>query len=564
MIFNMEKTIIGIIGGTNGLGNWFKYFFEKNKYKLIISGRKTRLTNIDLAKKSDIVIVAVPIHSTIDVIAEILPYLKDNALLMDITSLKINPINEMKKAKKTIGIVGLHPLFGPLITSIENQYIAVNEIRENKLWKKIKKLFLENKAQLIYIDSKEHDRKMALMQALLHFMNLCYTKTLFNNNLNIEGKFSTPVFRLQSIIIGRILGQNPYLYADLQMQNPMFDEILNSFVNVINKNKKIIETKNKKKFVEEFNDLKNQMQNFIKTSEIKTSSILDDMEKTKEQISFSFQKTPKTTSEIIEKIGYLGPSGTHTHFAATKIFKNKSLLPVNTIGEIFEKIANHQLDSAIIPAENSTNGIVYETYDNLVNTNICVLTSFRQIIHHNLIARCKNINSIKKIVSHPQAIAQTRIWLKQKIPSAKIIFTSSTTNAIQKYKDKSVAFIGSKIAAKEYNLNILKENIENSKNNTTEFYAIAEDGTPAEYFTQTKTLMAVTIYNRVGVLKDFLSVFSKYSINLTKLFSRPSQVKQWDYYFFIEAQIKPNNKIINKIQEELKKYCPLVKILGGT
>ncbi|MCK5477075.1 MAG: prephenate dehydrogenase/arogenate dehydrogenase family protein, partial [Candidatus Aenigmarchaeota archaeon] len=195
----MKKPVIGIIGGTHGLGNWFKAFFENNKYSVLISGRKTKLTNIELTKKSDVVIVSVPIRETSQVIKEILPFLKDDSLLMDFTSVKTEPLNEMKKAKKTIGVVGLHPLFGPLVTNISNQYIAVCMKRENKLWKEMKKLLEKEGANLVNMTANEHDKQMAIMQALLHFVNLSYVKTLCEKKITPEGNFSTPVFQLQTM-----------------------------------------------------------------------------------------------------------------------------------------------------------------------------------------------------------------------------------------------------------------------------------------------------------------------------------------------------------------------------
>ena len=196
------KPTVGIVGGTHGIGNWFKIFFEKNNYNVLISGRKTKLTNTALAEQSDIVIISVPIAVTIEVIKEIIPHLKDNSLLMDFTSLKKEPIEEMKKAKKTIGVIGLHPMFGPLVKDIKGQYIGICPKRENKLWKQIKELFEKNKANLIYIEPNEHDRQMALIQALVHFINLAYVKTLLQSNIDIKGRFSTPIFRFQTMICG--------------------------------------------------------------------------------------------------------------------------------------------------------------------------------------------------------------------------------------------------------------------------------------------------------------------------------------------------------------------------
>ena len=555
----MKKPVIGIIGGTHGLGNWFKSFFQNNKYPVLISGRKTKLTNIELTKKSDVVIVSVPIEKTSQVIKEILPFLNDNSLLMDFTSVKTEPLNEMKKAKKTIGVVGLHPLFGPLVTNISNQYIAVCMKRENKLWKEMKKLFEEKGATLINMTVNEHDKQMAVMQALLHFVNLSYVKTLCEKKITPEGNFSTPVFQLQTMIFGRILGQNPNLYANIQMRNSEFKDILRAYAKIVNEEKEIIEKKDEKAFVKNFNKLKTQLDSFIKASEIKTTSILEQQKKTNINIDFSEKK-----SKEIKNICYFGPKGTHTHTAASLLFPSKSLIPSNTISSIFEKITNNEVDAGLVPAENSTEGIVCETFDNLVYSDVFVNMSFKQLIHHNLLSRTKDINSIKVVVSHPQAVAQTREWMRENLPKAQVLFGASTTKVIDQYKDNTVGFIGSIIAAKEYNLNILKENIEDLKGNTTEFYLISKNKKLDDLYKPKKTLLVVTAYERMGVLKDILCVFFRHSINLTKLFSRPGRTKQWDYYFFMEAEVNKKDPVLEKVMDELKEYCPLVKVLGGT
>ncbi|MBI5148267.1 prephenate dehydrogenase/arogenate dehydrogenase family protein, partial [Candidatus Pacearchaeota archaeon] len=105
-----KKLTVGIIGGRGLLGKIFKKFFRKYGFKVLISGRKTKLTNIGLAKRADIIIVSVPIHSTISVIKEIAPYTRKEQLLMDFTSIKEEPIKEMLKSKASV--IGLHPMFG--------------------------------------------------------------------------------------------------------------------------------------------------------------------------------------------------------------------------------------------------------------------------------------------------------------------------------------------------------------------------------------------------------------------------------------------------------------------
>ena len=281
--------------------------------------------------------------------------------------------------------------------------------------------------------------------------------------------------------------------------------------------------------MENFEDLKKELDSFIKTSQIKTSSILEDYEKTNLNLSFV-----KTSPSKIKTISYLGPVGTHTHAAASSLFHDKELIPSNTISSVFEKIMNKEADAGVVPAENSTEGMVCETYDNLVTSDVFINVSVKRRIHHNLLARTKNIQQIKTVVSHPQAIAQTRKWLKKNLPDAELVTGASTTKVINQYNDSAVAFIGTKIAAKEYGLNILAEYIEDLSCNVTDFYIISKNKKLNDIYKAKKIMIVVIIYDIVGSLKDILSVFFKHSINLTKIFSRPSRLRQGDYIFLLK------------------------------
>ena len=188
----IPKTI-GIIGGTGRMGQWFKALFEKKGYRVLVSGQHTVLTNQALAQKSDVVIVSVPISITEDIIEEVGPYVREEALFMDFTSLKKAPVEAMLKFSRA-EVIGVHPLFGPGVKGLKGQTIVLCPARGDKWLPWVKEVFKE--AHLEITTPEEHDKIMAVIQSLTHFILLAFGLTLkqlpFDNNFM---RFTTPTFR---------------------------------------------------------------------------------------------------------------------------------------------------------------------------------------------------------------------------------------------------------------------------------------------------------------------------------------------------------------------------------
>ena len=267
------------------------------------------------------------------------------------------------------------------------------------------------------------------------------------------------------------------------------------------------------------------------------------------------------------KIGFLGPKGTFSHQAAIKILSEKNLfVSLPTIKQIFERVNNQEIDFGVVPVENTIGGIVSETINSLINYPLKVNGSFNVRIEHSLLSPTKNKRNIEIIKSHPQALEQCRGWLEKNLPKIKLETVPSTIFPILERKNKNIGFICSKIAAKVYNLNILAKNIEENRDNFTKFYLISSgiDKKLQKQLKAKKTLILLTVYNRVGILRDILDVFAKENLNLTAIHSIPSRVKPWDYLFFIEIQAPLSCLKIKKALKAIQKYCPVIKLLGTT
>ena len=556
-MLNNKKPLIGIIGGNGKMGNWFKIFFEKQQLKVIISDKNTKLSNIDLAKKADIVIVSVPINIAVNVIEEIRDYMKKNSLLIDFTSVKIETVKAMEKAK--CGTLGIHPLFGPLAVDLKNQNIIFCKHKNHKYALFLKKLFLKNNAKIIEISPEEHDLQMAFLQSLVHFSNIVFSYFLYTKKFQPLPSFFTPVFKLQSLVFGRILAQDSKLYADIGIKNPYFKKLLTEYIGEIIAFQKNIEQGDYKEFQKKFKQASSYLSNFVKIAEGKTTEILKTIEKQPIKIGNLKKLNVKKA-----KIGFLGPKGTFSWTAAKKIAPhNSSLKSFLTIRDIFEGVNNLEIDFGVVPIQNMIAGIVSETMHSFIDYPIYVLTSFKIPIHHHLLSREKEIKNIKIIKSHPQALSQCSIWLAKNLPKALKIPSSSTVSPISENKfSKKIGFIASKETAKIFKLNILAENIEDSKENFTKFFFIAREFNK-DIFKKTNieaknTLLLLSVYDRPGVLRDILNIFAKRRINLAALHSIPSHFHPWDYLFFLEIE----SLDIKNTLKELDKYCLFTRIIG--
>ncbi len=254
-----EPDFIGIIGGTGRMGQWFKSFFESKGYRVLISGRKTKLTNQELARRCDVVIVSVPINVTVKIIEEIGPYVRGNCLLMDFTSLKTEPVRAMLRATNDkVEVIGAHPLFGPGICGLKEQTIVLCPARGKTWLDWLKRVFKE--ARLELTTPEEHDQIMAVIQALTHFLFIAFGTTVADLSFCSETlqRYSTPNFRvLWERIIG-LTSQNPEIYGAIQFDNPFYKErVLPLFWKHLEKLKDIVSNQNQKAFTEMFKKIEN-------------------------------------------------------------------------------------------------------------------------------------------------------------------------------------------------------------------------------------------------------------------------------------------------------------------
>ncbi len=229
-------TSVAIIGGYGGMGKLFARILKRSGLWVVIAGPRPEKGNAvarelkvlfeednkKAASAADIVIITVPIDKTADVINQIAPAMKPGSLLMDLTSVKKMPCEIMEKAaSENVEVVGCHPVFGPTVTDFKGQNIVMCKVRGEKWFTFMKKTFEREGAGVTVCTPEEHDKAMGVVQGMTHFMLISAGITMKDLDFDMTSSknFSSPVYGLIIDLIGRILGQDPKLYGEIQLNN---------------------------------------------------------------------------------------------------------------------------------------------------------------------------------------------------------------------------------------------------------------------------------------------------------------------------------------------------------
>ncbi len=264
------------------------------------------------------------------------------------------------------------------------------------------------------------------------------------------------------------------------------------------------------------------------------------------------------------KIAYLGPEGTWTHQAAIKKFgRSVSYAPQTNFAEVFDQVARRAADYGVVPIENSTEGAVSHTLDLFVDSPLHICAQILLRIENGLMAAIPR-EKITTLYSHPQVFGQCRAWILQNFPHAELVEVSSTTKAAQIARDQAAhgaAALGGALAAQLYGLTLLESSIQDRSTNTTRFLVISEKTCPPTGHDRTSILFS--IHDRPGSLVQALQAFDHFHINLSKIESRPSKRKNWEYIFYVDLAGHCDSPEVLKAFDELARHCSLVKVLGS-
>ena len=236
-----DDNTVGIIGGRGTMGRFFRDVFEKEGYRVIVSGRETPLSARDLAQQACIIIVSVPIRETVAVINDIAPFLSGGQVLCDLTSVKRGAIEAMLATPAQV--LGLHPMFGPGVSSLAGQtVIAVPARCMSAAGDEIMGILSRQGARVTVATAAEHDRMMAVIQGLMHFSTLVVAETMRDIGAAPAEllRYQSPIYHIETAIIGRILGQDADLYGPILQDNPAVREVVASFSHAASRLQEIV------------------------------------------------------------------------------------------------------------------------------------------------------------------------------------------------------------------------------------------------------------------------------------------------------------------------------------
>jgi prephenate dehydrogenase len=270
----MKKILL--VGGNGGMGKMFQHFLSRKSGYQISIFEKEDWQDPSVLTDQDIVLITTPIHLTENIIAEVCPYLSNNTILADFTSVKQTPLSCMLKYHQG-PVVGLHPIFGPLIESADEQVIVCCEGRypEKYNW------FIEDIAnigfEIALMTAKEHDEAMDFIQGIEHFSTYCLGKFLQEKKVDIDSlmKISSPNYKYELNIVGRLFNQKPELYADIIMSDEERIKTINDFVKSIQVQNKDIQNQSREKFIQDFESIKKWMGDFTEKAYTESNNILN-------------------------------------------------------------------------------------------------------------------------------------------------------------------------------------------------------------------------------------------------------------------------------------------------
>lgn len=263
------------------------------------------------------------------------------------------------------------------------------------------------------------------------------------------------------------------------------------------------------------------------------------------------------------KIAYLGPELTFTHQASMMKFGHSvDYSPCQTIGDVFKDVENGRVDYGVVPVENSTEGTIYFTLDSFIRSDLKICAEIVMSIKLDLMSKEKTFKTINRIYSNQAVFGQCRKWFAQHLPQADLIPVASTAaSAKLASSERGSACIASRIVSKENKLNVLAKNIQDSAYNTTRFLVLAKED--AKISGKDKTSIMLSLKDTPGSLQKVLDPFYKAKINLTKIQSRPSQSRKWNYVFFMDFSEHRMNLATQKVLEKISKQAEFIKVLGS-
>lgn len=262
-------------------------------------------------------------------------------------------------------------------------------------------------------------------------------------------------------------------------------------------------------------------------------------------------------------VAYLGPPASYSHVACLRHFGTSiRAVPVEGILDVFDGVEKKRVTYGVIPVENSNEGSVNVTLDALMESEVRICGEVLLRISHSLLSRCKRVEEVRKVYSHPQALGQCRNWLRKNLDHAEQVETASTAKATEiAAGERNAAAIASSFAGRFYDLRALASEIEDHSNNFTRFLILGQER--CQKTGKDKTSLLFSIPHRSGSLFSVLKPFAQRKINLTRIESRPVKNRPWEYVFFLDLEGHELDRAVQSALEELERKVLFLKLLGS-
>lgn len=264
------------------------------------------------------------------------------------------------------------------------------------------------------------------------------------------------------------------------------------------------------------------------------------------------------------RVAFLGPNGTYSEQAALARFgSGAELVSAGSIDAVFADVERGRVDYGILPVENSTEGVVAQTLDRFIVSPLTIKAEVLLRVDHCLLARQQNPPRLRRIVSHPQSLAQCREWLARTYPDVPVEeVASNAVAAATAARSSTTAAIAGRQAAERYGLQIVASNIQDLPNNVTRFLVVSLDGLSPRTGDD-KTSILFSVPHEAGALAKILEVFARARINLSTIESRPLRGRAWEYVFFLDLEGHLSDRAMARALAELESLTQFLKVLGS-
>ncbi len=273
---DLEPRTVAVVGGRGEMGRCIAQLFGDLGHAVMIADLDTQLTPEEAAGVADVIVVSVPIEQTIEVIQKLGPLVRENAVLMDVTSIKQAPMEAMLDCCKG-SVVGTHPLFGPSVHSLQGQRIVLTRGRGDEWFEWARQMFHARGLAVMEATPEAHDRAMSIVQVLVHFSTEVMGQTLAKLGVSIEEtlSFTSPIYLMELLMTARHFGQSPELYASIQLSNPATADVTAAFVEAAGKLRESVVNEDRQAMKETFDEVRQYFGEFTEQALEQSSFLID-------------------------------------------------------------------------------------------------------------------------------------------------------------------------------------------------------------------------------------------------------------------------------------------------